>query len=81
MNIFMFLFSEKISDSCYYIDVKNEKMNPSNDDFTGSLNMDRMDTVTLIIDSVIEQNVYIRVITPNAMGVKSGECCIRRRYT
>ena len=64
------LFTKKISDRCIYIPLDNDDFNELNNH--GSLNCDRFDIISLIIDSNVNQNVTIRALNINILRVMSG---------
>jgi len=64
------LFTKKISDRCIYIPFDDEDFNESTNN--ASLNCDRIDNISLKIDSNVNQNVTIRALNVNSLRVMNG---------
>ncbi len=69
-KIMIRLFTKKISDRCIYIPLDEDDFNGLNNQ--GGLNCDRIEIISLRIDSNINQNVMIRALNVNVLRIESG---------
>ena len=69
-NAMLNLFTEKISNDCYYLSLDNEPFNNSR--FNCALNLDRIDTTNIIINTNQTQNIVLYAININILRIMMG---------